>query len=223
MRRRILVVEDDQALTRILRDNLSHEGFDVECVADGSRAVGVAREFVPDLVLLDVGLPGRSGYELCEILGTGGNTPIIMLTARGEKADRLKGLQLGADDYITKPFDLEELLARVKTVLRRTRKRLSVLTLDDVIVDFSALSARRGSTLIQLTHREFDLLLYLAERQDRIVYRSELLHEIWGYSDMPNTRSVDHAIARLRKKIESDPQHPRFIHTVHGDGYRLTS
>jgi two-component system response regulator VicR len=222
MRKRILVVEDDVALARVLRDNFAFDGFDVECVADGNLAIGRARDFAPDLVILDVMLPGRDGFELVSLLRRGGQTPVIMLTARGQKADKLRGLDLGADDYVTKPFDLEELLARVRAVLRRSSPGLERLQLGAVSVDFAAMQARRGRAVLHLTHREFDLLRYLAERQTRVVYRDELLREVWGYPDAPSTRSVDHAVARLRKKIEPDPGRPRFIHTVHGDGYQLT-
>jgi DNA-binding response OmpR family regulator len=222
MKKRILLVEDDAALARILRDNLTFDGFDLEWVADGHRAVDRTRDFAPDLVLLDIMLPGRDGFELCSMLRQGGRTPIIMLTARGQKADKLKGLNLGADDYVTKPFDLEELLARVHAVLRRARPGLDRLVLGSVEIDFRARSARRGDEPIHLTARELTLLAYLAERQDRVVHRVELLRDVWGYPDTPTTRSVDHAIARLRKKIECDAHTPRFIHTVHGDGYCLT-
>jgi len=222
MKKRILVVEDDASLARVLRDNLAFEGFDVECVADGNAAVTVARAFAPDLVILDVMLPGRDGFELCGLLRRGGATPIIMLTARSQKADKLKGLQLGADDYVTKPFDVEELMARVGAVLRRSRPGVESVTLGDVTVDFRQMAVMRGPEDLHLTHRELELLRYLVERPGRVVSRHELLREIWGYPDTPATRSVDHAIARLRKKIEPDPGHPRFIHTVHGDGYTIT-
>jgi DNA-binding response OmpR family regulator len=222
MKKRILLVEDDAGLARILRDNLTFEGFETEWVADGHLAVDRTRAFAPDLVLLDVMLPGRDGFELCSMLRQGGRTPIIMLTARSQKADKLRGWQLGADDYVTKPFDLEELLARVHAVLRRARPALDRIILGLVEIDFRARSARRGDEPIHLTAREFTLLEYLAERQDRVVFRTELLREVWGYPDAPTTRSVDHAVARLRKKIEQDPHEPRFIHTVHGDGYCLT-
>ena len=222
MKKRILLVEDDAALARILGDNLRFDGFDLEWSADGNRAVDLTRTFAPDLVLLDIMLPGRDGFELCSMLRQGGRTPIIILTARSQKADKLKGLNLGADDYVTKPFDLEELLARVHAVLRRARPGLDRLVLGQVEIDFRARSARRGDEPIHLTARELTLLEYLAERQDRVVFRTELLREVWGYPDAPTTRSVDHAIARLRKKIESDAHEPRFIHTVHGDGYCLT-
>jgi two-component system response regulator MtrA len=222
MKKRILIVEDDGALASVLSDNLLFEGFEVRVVSDGHQALPASREFTPDLVILDVMLPGPSGFELCGMLRQGARTPIIMLSARVQKADKLQGLALGADDYVTKPFDMDELLARVRAVLRRVRPAIERLTLGGITVDFVTLAARHGGTPISMTHREFELLRYLAERADRVVYRRELLREIWGYSEGPMTRSVDQAIARLRKKIESDPHHPQFIHTVQGDGYLLS-
>jgi DNA-binding response OmpR family regulator len=222
MKKRILVVEDDTSLARVLRDNLTFDGFDVDWVTSGNAALKRVKVAVPDLVVLDIMLPDTNGFELCGPLRQGRQTPIIILTARGQKADKVRGLNLGADDYITKPFDLEEFLARVRAVLRRTRPTFDLLELGQVIVDFRAQHASRDGKLIRLTHREFELLQYLAERQEHVVHRNELLREVWGYPDVPSTRSVDHAIARLRKKIETDPHHPRFIHTVHGDGYCLT-
>jgi len=222
MKTRILVVEDDTPLAFVLRENLVFEGFEVACVADGHEAVTVARQFRPDLVILDVMLPGRDGFELCGLLRQGGATPIIMLTARGQKADKLRGLALGADDYVTKPFDVEELMARVRAVLRRTTPAIERIALGEVTVDFARLTVTHGHDQVHLTHREFELLRYLVERQGRVVYRDELLREVWGYPDAPQTRSVDNAVARLRKKIETDPAHPRYLHTVRGDGYLLT-
>jgi DNA-binding response OmpR family regulator len=223
MKKRILVVEDDAALGRVLRDNFEFAGFEVEWEREGHVAVRKARLFIPDLILLDVMLPGgESGFDLCGVLRQGGRTPIIMLTAKGRKADKLRGLGLGADDYVTKPFDIDELLARAAAVLRRTRPTVERLTLGSVDIDFRTRVATDGTRVLHLTHRELELLRYLAERQDKVVFRDELLREIWGYPEAPSTRSVDHAIARLRKKIEPDTHHPRFIHTVHGDGYCLT-
>ena len=223
MKQRILIVEDDAGLARILRDNLAFEGFEVQSVADGRLAAARAREFVPDLVLLDLMLPGKTGFEICGVLRGRRQTPIVILTARSQKSDKLRGLNLGADDYITKPFDLEELIARIHAVLRRAHHRIERLQLGRISVDFRALQASDSGGPIGFTHREFELLRYLAERRDSVVSRTELLREIWGYTDSPHTRSVDHAIARLRRKIEPDPHHPRFIHTVHGDGYCLTT
>jgi two-component system response regulator VicR len=222
MPKRILVVEDDLPMARVLRDNLRFEGFEVECVSDGDRALAKFKEFRPDLAVLDVMLPGIDGFELCTSLRQQGHTPILFLTAKSQKADKLRGLNLGADDYITKPFDLEELLARVKAILRRTRPTADTLKLGPVSIDFVAQVARRGASELHLTHREFELLKYLGERIGVVIHRDELLRVLWGYPDAPFTRSVDNAILRLRKKIEADPHHPRFIHTVHGDGYTLT-
>jgi DNA-binding response OmpR family regulator len=221
MKQRVLVVEDDASLARVLRDNLAYEGYEVTCVGDGNLALAAARDFAPDLVILDVMLPGRDGFELVPLLRRDGETPVVMLTALGQKADKLKGLDLGADDYVTKPFDLEELLARVRAVMRRASPASDRLVLGDVVVDFAGRRATRDGADLHLTDREFALLRYLAEHP-RVVLRTELLRAVWQYPDLPETRSVDHAIARLRKKIEPDHGRPRFIHTVHGDGYRLT-
>jgi len=219
---RILLVEDDKALARVLVDNLKFEGYDVTWLVDGRTVNETLRTLTPDLALLDVMLPDRSGFELISVLRARGRTPIIMLTAKGQRADKLKGLDLGADDYVTKPFDLQELMARIRAVLRRLKPSTSGITLGAVSIDFRSMVAWRQEHPIHLTHREFALLRYLADRPEHVVHRDELLREIWGYPDTPSTRSVDHAIARLRKKIEDDARHPKFIHTVHGDGYCLT-
>ena len=221
MKKRVLVVEDDPVLTRVLCDNLTFEGFDVQATADGAQAQSMARDFGPDLVLLDVNLPGRSGFELCEAWRQRSQVPIILLTAMGQKGDKIRGLQLGADDYVTKPFELEELLARIHAVLRRARTFGNRLVLGDVTVDFGARTATKKGAELDLTHRDFEILQYLATRPHTIVSRDELLKAVWGYPDTAATRAVDHAIARLRKKIEEKPHKPRFIHTVHGDGYYL--
>jgi DNA-binding response OmpR family regulator len=222
VRKRILVVEDDAALAKGLQDNLLSEGFDALCVSDGSRAQASAAAFNPDLIVLDLMLPGVSGFELCRAIRDAGETPILVLTARSQKADKVRCLDHGADDYLTKPFDLEELLARIRAILRRTRPNLETLTIGAVTIDFKSRLALRGGADLHLTHKEFEILHYLAEREGHVVHREELLKELWGYAQTPFTRSVDTAMARLRKKIESDAHHPRFIHTVHGDGYCLT-
>ena len=220
---RVLIVEDDAPLARVIADNLRFEGYEVAVTGDGNDAIMRARTFQPDLVLLDVMLPNRNGFELCGVLRQGGRVPVIIVSARVQNSDKVRGLRLGADDYLTKPFELDELLARVQAVLRRSHRAIERLTIDDVDIDLVAMTARAGARELHLTHREFEVLRYLAERHDRVVYRNELLREIWGYVDVPlTTRSVDHAIARLRKKIEPDPHHPRFIRTVHGDGYCLS-
>lgn len=223
MKKRILIVEDDAPLARILVDNLSFEGFDVRRVADGNHAVSAASAFAPDLVVLDINLPGLSGFELCRVWREDFRIPVVVLTARAQREDKIRGLRLGADDYVTKPFDLEELIARVHAVLRRTRPTVDQLTLGSVTVDFVRRQAWNKESAIELTQREFSLLHYLAERADSIVHRDELLHELWHFPDASHTRAVDHAIVRLRRKIEPDPRHPKFIRTAHGGGYLLTS
>ena len=222
MRPRILIVEDDSSLAQIVRDNLLLDGFDVECAAHPDRALGLYRSFVPDLVLLDVMLPDMSGFELARVLRHGGKTPIIILSARGEKADKLTGLRLGADDYITKPFDMEELVARINTVLRRMKPTIAAIRLGDVMIDFQSGTATGSRGDLHLTHREFEILRVLSERRSRVVFRDELFREVWGFLDTSTTRSVDRAVSRLRQKIEVDPRTPRFLRTVHGDGYILT-
>jgi DNA-binding response OmpR family regulator len=221
MKKRVLVVEDDANLSALLRENLLFEGFDVDCVADGGQALGRARTFMPDLVVLDIMLPNVNGFELCGALRQHGRTPVLILTARSQKADKLRGLNLGADDYITKPFDLDEFLARVNAVLRRSRPNADTLVMGSIVIDFLTRTARQGKREIHLTHREFELLKYLAERPGHVVSRDELLREVWEYPEGALTRSVDHAIARLRRKIEIDPQQPRFIQTAVGTGYSL--
>lgn len=221
-KKRALIVEDDAALVRVLRDNLEYEGFEVQCATTGQQAMSLARSSHPDVVLLDVTLPDSSGFDLLDTIRQDGRTAVIVLTARSQKSDKLEGLVRGADDYVTKPFDLEELLARVHAVLRRSPSTLGRIVLGGVTVDFDQQVTTGPSGAIHLTRREFDLLRHLAERRGRIVHRDELLREVWGYADKPLTRSVDHAVARLRKKVEPDPHRPQFIHTVHGDGYCLT-
>jgi DNA-binding response OmpR family regulator len=220
--RRILVVEDDRALATVLKIKLTMEGFDVECAGDGTRAANVVRSFAPDLIVLDVTLPGTNGFELCRIWRESLRIPIIMLTARSDKADKLRGLTVGADDYMTKPFDTQELVARILAVLRRTRPTLVRLQLGSVSIDFENARAHNAGRPIKLTRREFAMLRYLAERPNSIVHRDELLQIIWGYADVPySDRAVDQAVLRLRKKIESNPHQPQFLHTAHGDGYYL--
>ena len=221
--KRVLIVEDESSLARILSDNLTFEGYQVTSAADRDSTLASVRSAPPDLILLDLMIPGANGFDLCAQLRGQVQTPIIILSARAQKSDKLQGLDLGADDYLTTPFDLDELLARIRAVLRRHGKReVEQLTMGQVSVDFRTLRATRAAQDLHLTHREFELLRYLAERRDRIVHRDELLREVWGYLSTPTTRSVDLAIARLRKKIEADPHRPRFILTVHADGYRLT-
>jgi DNA-binding response OmpR family regulator len=223
MKRRILVVEDDASLARVLCDNLVYEGFDVAHAGDGRRALEERSVFKPDLVLLDVTLPGLDGFEVCRRLAEEkSRTAIIMLTARGQKEDKVQGLKLGADDYITKPFALDELLARIHAVLRRVHPADNLLVLGALQIDFTRYTATQGSQKVAFSQREFEVLQYMNGRSGKVVTREELLRNVWGYQNIPLTRSVDNLIARLRWKIEPDPDNPRYIHTVYGDGYRLT-
>jgi two-component system response regulator VicR len=222
MKQQILVVEDDAPLAQVLRDNFLFEGYGVDIASDGAEALAKIRAQPPDLVLLDLMIPTLDGFEVCRQLGlTEPRTPIVILTARGQAEDKIRGLQLGADDYVTKPFVLEELMARIHAVLRRARPGLGRVELGDVTVDFVQQRAWREGQAITLTMREFELLQYLVERAGTVATREELLHSVWGYQETTLTRTVDNFIARLRRKIESDPHHPRHIRTAHGGGYCL--
>jgi DNA-binding response OmpR family regulator len=221
--KRILVVEDDEGIARVLGDNLRIDGFNVRWAPTAHDALVQSQSFHPDLVLLDIMLAGQpSGFELCGVLRQGGRCGVIIVSARDQREDKLRGLGIGADDYVTKPFDMEELAARINAVLRRTVLVVSRIELGEIEVDFESHTAWRGATPIHLTHREFEILRYLAERRDRVVHRNELLREVWGIVDGSTTRSVDFAISRLRRKIEPNPPEPRFLRTIHGDGYSLT-
>ena len=221
--KRILIVEDDEGIARVLADNLRIDGFAVRWARTAHEALVESQSFRPDLVLLDIMLAGQpDGFEICRVLRQGGRCGVIILSARGQREDKLRGLGAGADDYVTKPFDMEELAARINAVLRRTVLVVSRIRLGDIKVDFEAHTARRGSTPLHLTHREFEILRYLAERRDRVVHRDELLRAVWEIVDGSTTRAVDFAVARLRQKIEPNPPEPRFLRTVHGDGYSLT-
>jgi DNA-binding response OmpR family regulator len=223
MKRRILVVEDDVSLARVLCDNLVYEGFDVALASDGNRALKEHRLFNPDLVLLDLTLPGLDGFEVCRKLNREeSRTGIIILTARTQKEDKLQGLRLGADDYITKPFALDELLARIEAVMRRLHPADDGLSLGSLHIDFNHYAAERNDQKVAFSQREIEVLRYMSARAGKVVTRDELLRDVWGYQNIPLTRSVDNLIARLRWKIEPDPDNPRYIHTVYGDGYRLT-
>jgi two-component system response regulator VicR len=223
MKRRILVVEDDASLARLLCDNLTYEGFDVAHAGDGLRALAERRVFKPDLVLLDVELPGLDGFEVCRKLAEEKTrTAVIMLTARAQKHDKVQGLELGADDYITKPFALDELLARIHAVLRRVQPAENFLALGSLHIDFKRYTATQNGQRVAFSQREFEVLKYMNDRSGNVVTREELLRNVWGYQNVPLTRSVDNLIGRLRLKIEQNSDNPKYIHTVYGDGYRLT-
>lgn len=222
---RILVVEDEPDMVLGLKDNFEFEGYEVVTASDGATGLERARSVKPDLVILDIMLPKLSGLEVCKTLrGEGFTAPIIMLTARGQEIDKVVGLELGADDYVTKPFSIRELLARVRAILRRTegtRKRLARYRFADVELDFEGYKARRGGEALELSPREFELLRYLIERKGETVTRDQLLEDVWGYESYPSTRTVDTHIAKLRAKIGDSGSEPRYILTIHGVGYKF--
>ncbi len=223
MKRRVLIVEDDPSIARMVKDNLVHDGYEARSISDGKNAIREIRAFVPDIILLDLVLPGADGFEICRAVNQNSTRiPIIVISARGKTGDKIRALELGADDYLTKPFRFDELLARMHAVLRRTDPETEGLCLGDIQIDFHKMRATKGKAPFTLTDREFEVLRLLFNNRNRVVTRDELLRCAWGYSEIPLTRTVDQFISRLRSKIEPDPHHPRYLHTVYGDGYRLT-
>jgi len=224
---KVLIVEDDQAMAVALRDGFEYEGYSVAVAKDGASGLQVASERDIDLIILDVMLPKVSGLDICKKLRNAGNAvPIILLTARGQEIDKVLGLKLGADDYVTKPFSFMELAARVEAVLRRTSKRSSKLDhvrFGDVTLDFARCDASKKSEKIDLSPREFKLLGYFIQHSGEVVTRDQLHDAVWGYDSFPLTRTVDTHIAKLRQKIEDDPGDPRHIITVHRAGYKFIS
>jgi len=222
---RILVVEDEAAIARILLDNLIFEGYEAEAVADGAEGLERALAWRPDLILLDVVLPTLDGYEVCRRLrAQGAATPIIMLTARGEEVDKVLGLELGADDYVTKPVGVRELMARVKAVLRRGESApaaSAVLAFGKARIDFDRYEASVEGRAVHLSPKAFGVLRLLWESRGRALTRGQILEQVWGYEVYPTTRTVDNHIAELRHHLEADPAQPRHILTVHGVGYRF--
>jgi len=221
MSRRILIIDDDRALSEVIRDRLVIEGFDVECATDADEALRRSESLMPDLVLLDVMLPKSSGFDLVPVVRRSRKVPIIFLSARGLQVDKLRGLEAGADDYVTKPFDMQELLARIRAVLRRTAGVVDLIKLGRITVDFTRRIATGPAGAIALTNREFEILEFLAERANRTVHRDQLIQQVWGSISPGTQRSVDRAIARLREKIEPDPKRPRHLITAYGEGYVL--
>lgn len=225
MNERILIVEDELPMRTALRDCLVAEGYRVLACADGQAGLRRAAEEKPDLLLLDVMLPRLDGFALCaELRRLSLIMPVLMLTAKGQIEDRVTGLDSGADDYLVKPFSSEELLARVRALLRRVRRQTRApLTLEvgDVTVDFAQQRARKGHAELHLTAKEFAMLRLLAECAGEAISRERFLDVVWGYTAFPTTRTVDNHMASLRAKLEPDPEHPRYLHTVHGVGYRL--
>lgn len=223
----ILIVEDEPQMRMGLRDNLEFEGYEVDFAEDGNIGLHKILEKQYDLIVLDIMLPKMSGFDVCKKAREKGiKTPIIMLTAKGEEIDKVLGLELGADDYITKPFSLRELLARIKAVLRRTEEQGTKgenqrLKFGGLEVDFSTYDAYLDGKPEPMSHKEFEILKYLWQHQGETVSRDQLLNEVWGYEEFPTTRTVDNFILKLRKRIEKDPAHPRHILTVHGIGYKF--
>ena len=221
---RILVVDDDTALAEMIGIVLRTEGFDTVFCSDGARAVEVWRAEHPDLVLLDLMLPGMDGIEICTRVRAESGVPIIMLTARTDTADVVRGLESGADDYIVKPFNPKELVARIRTRLRPAqRPTTDVVAIGDLELDVAGHEVRRGGAKIALTPLEFELLLALASRPEQVFTREMLLEQVWGYQYKADTRLVNVHVQRLRAKIEEDPDNPRIVTTVRGVGYRAGS
>ena len=222
---KVLVVEDDPGILRTVADNLRFEQYQVITATDGAAAYALQREEQPDLIVLDLMLPRMSGLELCRKLRTEDvQVPVLMLTARSEEADRIRGLDLGGDDYVTKPFSVPELMARVRALLRRVSPPSAVpalLTFAEVEIDFRRYTAQRSGRPVEMTRKEFALLRFLASHEDIVISRDELLNKVWGFECYPLTRTIDNHISSLRAKLEPDPARPVHIQTVHGVGYKF--
>ena len=227
--KRILLVEDEEGLVITLTDRFHSEGFDVSVARDGEDGFETAAQKEFDLIVLDVMLPKKNGFDVCRDLRKEGvSTPILMLTAKGETIDKVLGLKLGADDYLTKPFEVMELLARVEALLRRTaqlpeKSSLETFEFDDVEIDFKSAEVSKNNILVELSAMEFKLLQFLVQNRGNVHSRNNLLDAVWGYDAMPTTRTVDVHIAWLRQKLETNPKHPQFIQTVHGLGYKFVT
>ena len=228
MSSRILLVEDEPGLVLTLSDLLRAEGYEIESASDGPDGLARATNEPFDLLILDVMLPGMSGLEVCrELRRLGKDVAVLMLTAKSQLTDRVVGLKLGADDYLTKPFEPPELMARIEALLRRTRKdsrtRLERYQFDSVSVDFVRNEVSKNGSAVSLAAKEIELLRYLIERRDKVVTREELLEAVWEYQPGVSSRTIDVHVAWLRQKLEQNPQNPRYIHTVRGVGYRFAS
>jgi two-component system alkaline phosphatase synthesis response regulator PhoP len=227
MNKRVLLVEDEPGLVLTLSDRLTSEGYQVEVARDGESGLARGLNDPFDLILLDVMLPKKNGFDVCRDLRQRGvNVPVLMLTARGQLVDKVVGLKLGADDYLTKPFEMMELLARIEALLRRapsTNDGQSVETyrFGSIHVDFRRAEIENAGQKIELSAKEFQLLRYFIEHREATLSRDELLNEVWGYDAMPTTRTVDVHVAWLRQKLEPNPKHPQYILTIHGLGYKF--
>ncbi|HEY8937660.1 MAG TPA: response regulator transcription factor [Cyclobacteriaceae bacterium] len=222
----LLIIEDEPAMQLGLKDNLELEGYTVDLASDGEEGLTKLKTTNFDLVLLDVMLPKLSGFDICKAARAQGiNTPIILLTAKGEEIDKILGLELGADDYITKPFSVRELLARVKAMLRRSKPDAQAadkfISIGRLQVDFATFQTKEDGVDIKLSHKEFEILAYLYQNRNRVVSRYDLLEHVWGYDEQITTRTVDNFIVRLRQKVEPNPNQPKIIVTAHGIGYKM--
>ena len=221
---KVLIVEDEPDMLLGLRDNCEYEGYEVVVASDGESGIQQTLQTRPDIILLDVMLPKLSGLDVCRHLRKKGiETPIIMLTARGQEMDKVIGLEVGADDYVTKPFGVKELLARVRAHLRRTNSANSIreYRFDDIELNFRTYEATKSGKAVELSPREFDTLKYLIVHEGEVVTRDQLLENVWGYNAFPLTRTVDNHIAKLRHKLELSPSDPRHILTIHRVGYKF--
>lgn len=222
---KILIVEDEPSMRLGLKDNLEFESYEVDLASDGEEGLNKILNNKYHLIILDVMMPKISGFDVCKTARKKGiETPIILLTAKGEEIDKVLGLELGADDYITKPFGLRELLARVKAILRRvdiSDDKSELIKIGKIDISFSTYNAFEDGTPVHLSHKEFEILNYLWKNKNKTVSRDSLLNEIWGYDESPTTRTVDNFILKLRQKIELDANNPKMILTVHGIGYKL--
>jgi DNA-binding response OmpR family regulator len=222
---RVLIIEDEPDMVLGLRDNFEYEGYDVLVARDGKEGLDRALADSPDLILLDIMLPKLSGLDVCRALRSNGvDTPVIMLTARGQEIDKVIGLEMGADDYVTKPFSIKELLARARAQLRRAAKQVADVesyTVGDVHLNFKKHEAVKDGREIELSPREFELMKYFIHHRGETITRDQLLDDVWGYDNYPFTRTVDNHIAKLRQKIEQVPAEPKYIITVHRVGYKF--
>ena len=223
---KVAVIDDDESVRRSLVLNLEHTGFAVVEAADGEAGIALVEAEKPDLIIMDVMMPVKDGLQACkELRSAGVSTPLILLTARSAEVDKVLGLDLGADDYLAKPFGMMELVARAKALLRRglSTREIDKVQFSNVVVDFKAYKAERDQTPLELSAREYRLLKYLVAKNGSVVTRDELLDEVWGYNSYPSTRTVDNHIARLRQKVESNSEDPKHILTVHGVGYKFVA
>jgi DNA-binding response OmpR family regulator len=222
---RVLIIEDEPDMVLGLRDNFEYEGYDVLVARDGKEGLSRALADNPDVILLDIMLPKMSGLDVCRQLRSNGvETPVIMLTARGQEIDKVIGLEMGADDYVTKPFSIKELLARVRAQLRRSTKQvvdIETYTFGEIELNFKKYEAKKDGSEIELSPREFELMKYFIQHRGETITRDQLLDDVWGYDNYPFTRTVDNHIAKLRQKIEQVAAEPKYIITVHRVGYRF--